>query len=170
MGVDVAAHAGLLVALAAFGFAAIRARDAWTGVALPAGSAALLKITAIAPHRLPRLADKIYIGHGFLWGQKHTQRRIDAQRPEARPFITQGALWPALRTSVKALTHTPLAPIARLLTSPRYWWNPIGDQPDLGGSPLLHGVEPNEEAIGLGQKHRVGHLLVLGTTRSARPG
>ena len=155
---------GLLVALAAFGFASIRAREAWTVWRYQLGLQRY-KITAIAPHRLPRLADRIYLGHGFAWGQKHTQRRIDAQRPEAQPYITPGTLWSVLRAGVKALAHTPLAPLARMLTSPRYWWNPIGDQPDLGGTPLLHGVEPNEQMIGLGQKHRVGHLLVLGTTR-----
>ena len=130
---------GLLVALAAFGFASIRAREAWTVWRYQLGLQRY-KITAIAPHRLPRLADRIYLGHGFAWGQKHTQRRIDAQRPEAQPYITPGTLWSVLRAGVKALAHTPLAPLARMLTSPRYWWNPIGDQPDLGGTPLLHGV------------------------------
>ena len=155
---------GLMVAAAAFAFAAIRASDAWAVWRYQLGLQRY-KVTAIAPHRLPRLENKIYLGHGFQWGQKHTQRRIDAQRPEAQPFITPSALRSLLRGVVKSVAGLPLlGALSRTLTSPRFWWNPIGDQPDLGGSPLLHGVEPNEQAIGLGQAHRGGHLLVLGTT------
>ena len=154
---------GVVVAALALAFAALRASEAWRVWRYQLGLRRY-KITTIAPHRLPRLKDRIYVGHGFQWGQKHTQRRIDASRPEARPFIEPSPLWIGLRGAVKGLSRGPLGPLGQALTSPRWWWNPIGDQPDLGGSPLLHGVEPDEQAIGLGQQHRGGHLLVLGTT------
>src|SRR5690606_336687 len=38
-------------------------------------------------------------------------------------------------------------------------------RPPVGGSPLLHGVEPQESNVTLPLNERVGHTLVLGTTR-----
>lgn len=35
----------------------------------------------------------------------------------------------------------------------------------LGGNPILHGVEPNEQDVWMNLSDRVGHMLVLGTTR-----
>ena len=43
--------------------------------------------------------------------------------------------------------------------------NPVRPLPPVGGSPLLHGVEPNEQEASLPLGERVGHTLVLGTTR-----
>ncbi|MCG5526713.1 type IV secretion system DNA-binding domain-containing protein, partial [Ectothiorhodospira haloalkaliphila] len=37
--------------------------------------------------------------------------------------------------------------------------------PPVGGKPALHGVEPDEAAVYMDLGERVGHTLVLGTTR-----
>ncbi|WP_037008598.1 type IV conjugative transfer system coupling protein TraD, partial [Pseudomonas sp. RL] len=56
------------------------------------------------------------------------------------------------------------ARLARLLAwdSPL---NPVRPLPPLGGLPRLHGIEPQEVDVSLPLGERVGHSLVLGTTR-----
>ena len=157
-------HIGYMAGTMALGFALWRARDGWYVLRYQLGLTRY-KITRIAPHKLPRLADKIYLGHGFAWTQRHTQRKIDADRPESRAWVVPGRAVRSTRALLKVLRRTPLAFIAAILLSSRWWWNPLGDQPDLGGTPILHGVEPHEVPVGLSQKHRNGHMLVLGTTR-----
>lgn len=129
------------------------------------------KISSVAPHKLPRIPERLYMGQGFEWTQRHTQRLADARRPDARDFLTPSPLGnltaKACRKLVKRAGRAKLpgfSNVCNALLAPR-WWNPIADIPDLGGSPLLHGVEPNEVAVSLSQKHRVGHMLVIGTTR-----
>lgn len=155
---------GLMAGLAALGFSLWRAADAWYVMRYQLGLTRY-KLTRVAPHRLPRLRDRIYLGHGFAWTQQHTQRRIDATRPEAQPYVTPSPAVRAATALLRTLRGTPLAFVAAFFLSSRYWWNPLGEQPDLGGTPVLHGVEPKEVPVGLAQRNRNGHLLVLGTTR-----
>jgi hypothetical protein len=58
----------------------------------------------------------------------------------------------------------PLSALARI-TAWDSTFNPLRPLPPVGGSPLLHGVEPNEMEVNLPLGERVGHTLVLGTTR-----
>lgn len=152
------------------GFAFYRGRDGLQVLRYTVGLTKY-KITAIAPHKLPRIPDRLYLGDGFEWTQKHTQRLADARRPAAQEFLRPsraGRLTAkACRKLVKRMGRVPFPAIGRVcnaLVAPR-WWNPIADIPDLGGTPMLHGVEPNEVPVSLSQRHRVGHTLVIGTTR-----
>ena len=154
---------GLATASLAFGFAGFRGNQAWRVWRYQYGLTRY-KITAVAPHRLPRIPGKLYLGEGFAWGQQHTQRRMDAARPQAQAYLVEGRFIRSTRAALRALRATPLKPLAAALMLPR-WWNPLSEPPDLGGTPVLHGVEPKEVPVTLGQKHRPGHLLVLGTTR-----
>jgi conjugal transfer pilus assembly protein TraD len=45
------------------------------------------------------------------------------------------------------------------------WWNPAKPLPPVGGDPAIHGVEPDERDMWSSLGERVGHTLVLGTTR-----
>jgi conjugative coupling factor TraD (SXT/TOL subfamily) len=51
------------------------------------------------------------------------------------------------------------------LTSSDTALNPVRPLPPVGGLPRLHGVEPHEVDVSLPLRERVGHSLVLGTTR-----
>ncbi len=83
---------------------------------------------------IPWSPDRLFLGQGFRWDQRHTQRLHDARVP------TQAAL---LRPRLSTLS------------------TPTG----AGGDPALHGVEPQETACWMDLRERVGHTLVLGTTR-----
>jgi conjugative coupling factor TraD (TOL family) len=54
--------------------------------------------------------------------------------------------------------------VAWYLRQPR-WWNPLRALPAVGGTPALHAVELKEQDVWMDLSERVGHTLVLGTTR-----
>src|SRR3546814_4067662 len=58
-------------------------------------------------------------------------------------------------------------PLSRLsaLTGWDVPFNPVRPLPPVGGLPRLHGIEPEEVDVSLPLGERVGHSLVLGTTR-----
>jgi conjugative coupling factor TraD (TOL family) len=89
---------------------------------------------------MPWSLDRLYLGRGFRWDQRHTQRLFEARLP-ALQHLLKPSVWAAL---VRGNDATPAG---------------------LGGDPALHGVEPDEADIWMDLSERVGHTLVLGTTR-----
>ena len=53
------------------------------------------KISSVAPHKLPRIPERLYMGQGFEWTQRHTQRLADARRRRVSRDLT-----PATQTLV----------------------------------------------------------------------
>ena len=171
---------GQVMGAMALGFAVYRGRQAWDVIRYRYGLTNY-KLTRIAPHKIPATKDTIYLGHGFSWGQQHTQRKMDAATPEAAPFLKPSWRFTPLlaaarrfeavaetRYVARAGRPTPLARAmmqAARLTSTTAAWNPIAPRIDLGGTPVLHGVEPNEKPVLLRLNQRNGHMIVLGTTR-----
>jgi conjugative coupling factor TraD (TOL family) len=167
---------GLACAALASGFGYWRARQA-TEVLRYQHGLKFYKTTRVAPHRIPARPDQLYLGEGFSWTQQHTQRKADASRPDARPYVTPTKLELGMRHAGAALQTWsnqqlaqpgPLRPVARAAAAAvEYpaWWNPLKPFLDLGGSPLLHGVGLDEVPVTLRQAARNGHLLVMGTTR-----
>jgi conjugative coupling factor TraD (TOL family) len=92
---------------------------------------------------LPWSAERLFLGRGFRWDQRHTQRLVESRLPESQHLLGPG--W-----------------LGRMATL-------FQDEPDatagIGGDPAIHGVEPAESDIWMDLADRVGHTLVLGTTR-----
>ena len=88
--------------------------------------------------RLPRSAGKLYLGRGFLWTSSHSQRLKETQTPKGRRYLNK-----AMALPTKALE----------------------DHGRTSGRPEIHGVELREESVWMSLSDRVGHTLVLGTTR-----
>ncbi|MFV0679088.1 type IV conjugative transfer system coupling protein TraD [Ottowia sp.] len=130
-------------------------------------------VTRVAPSKLPVTPDRLYLGDGFEWTQQHTQRKRDAIQVDAKPFVTPGGLELQMRRLGLSLQERAALPAPGALTRAlaglsrrEGWWNPLHPFPDLGGSPMLHGVGVlNEVPIGLRQSARNGHMIVMGTTR-----
>lgn len=120
---------------------------------------------SLSAGKVPVSRYKLFLGQGFRWTQMHTQRLRDTQRPWARPYIEPGPLhqW-ARRAETQWENHPILRPVAWGV-SREVRWNPLAPLPPVGGKPALHGVEPNEQAVWMDLRDRVGHTLVLGTTR-----
>jgi conjugative coupling factor TraD (TOL family) len=169
---------GLVTGALAGAFAAYRGQQAW-GVLHYRYGLRNYKLTRIAPHQIPTTPETLYLGHGFKWGQEHTQRKIDASAPEAKRFLKPSRrlvplMGPARRFEawVDGLCGLaappkwlPLAKGLAGLTARTALWNPVAPRVDLGGSAVLHGVEPDEQPVLMRQNQRTGHMLVMGTTR-----
>jgi len=114
-------------------------------------------------HQVPVSVHTLFIGRGFRWEQKHTQRLHTCRRPEVAHYIHPGRLYQLARLLEKH-SETRCPALRRLLSrdSP---FNPVRPLPPVGGSALLHGIELNETRVTLPLNERVGHTLVMGTTR-----
>jgi conjugative coupling factor TraD (TOL family) len=118
----------------------------------------------IGANRLPLSRHKLYLGRGFAWGQRHTQRLRDTLRPELQRYVSPGRLYRWARRKETQWEHRlVLQWIARWLRQPIL--NPLAPLVSVGGNPALHGVGLYEQDVWMNLDERVGHTLVLGTTR-----
>ena len=147
-----------------FVLAAVRTRQAWRVLRYQRNMRRLPGYRMRA-ERIPVSRHTLFLGRGFRWTQRHTQRLRDTLRPEVQRYVQPGALYRWARRKEVQWESTPLlSSLARFLRQ-RRWWNPLKPQPPVGGLPALHAVEPDEENVWMDLSERVGHLLVLGTTR-----
>ena len=125
-----------------------------------------LPVYEITSKQIPVSKRSLFIGRGFKWEQKHTHRLMQTYRPQFRKFVEQPYNYQLARRLEAKLEYAP-AYIAWLtkLTSKDSILNPVRPLPPVGGMPRLHGIEPNEVDVSLPLGERVGHTLVLGTTR-----
>ncbi len=115
---------------------------------------------------IPLSYHKLFLGRGFKWDQRHTQRLVESRDPSAQKYISQGTLYETARQLEISLEHSKALSWLPHLTKHDVWWNPVRPLPPVGGFPPLHGVGTEDEAdrwMDIGE--RVGHKLVLGTTR-----
>ena len=123
-----------------------------------------LRPERISSRNIPVSRHALYLGRGFAWGQRHTQRLRDTLRPELQCYVAPGRLYCWAREKEKAWEgRTALSWIARGLRQTRL--NPLAPLPSIGGNPALHGVGLREQDVWMNLDERVGHTLVLGTTR-----
>ena len=115
---------------------------------------------------VPVSQQRLFVGRGFLWEQKHTHRLTQTFRPEFRCYVEPTLAYRLARRLEERLEFAPF-PLSRLakLTGWDMPVNPVRPLPPVGGLPRLHGIEPDEVDVSLPLGERVGHSLVLGTTR-----
>jgi conjugative coupling factor TraD (TOL family) len=115
---------------------------------------------------VPVSQQRLFIGRGFRWEQRHTQRLAQTYHPLFRQYVEPPFLYGLARRLEARLEFAP-APLS-LLARALAWnsaLNPVRPLPPVGGLPRLHGIEPDEIDVSLPLAERVGHSLVLGTTR-----
>lgn len=115
---------------------------------------------------MPVSNERLFIGKGFRWTQKHTQRLMDTYLPRFAPYVEPTPLYQRARRLEERLEFAPFP--LNLLAKATAWdvpFNPARPLPPVGGLPRLHGIEPDEHDVSLPLGERVGHSLVLGTTR-----
>lgn len=117
----------------------------------------------ITSRQVPVSHHTLFIGRGFRWEQRHTQRLHTCRRPEVAQYIHPNWLYRQARTLEKAC-DTRFPAVRRALSRDSIL-NPVRPLPPVGGSALLHGIELNETDVTLPLGERVGHTLVMGTTR-----
>ena len=142
----------------------IRWRQAWR-VLTYQHNLRRLPIYRLRADQVPVSQRKLFLGRGFRWTQKHTQRLRDTIRPEVQRYVQPGPLYHWARRKEVAWEVTPILKWLAAGLRRRAWWNPLKPLPSVGGKPALHAVEPEEQDVWMEIGERVGHTLVLGTTR-----
>lgn len=115
---------------------------------------------------VPVSNERLFIGLGFRWQQRHTQRLMDTYLPQYASYVEATPLFRMARRFEQRAEFAPW-PI-KVLARATSWdvpINPMRPLPPVGGLPRLHGIEPYEENVSLPLGERVGHSIVLGTTR-----
>ena len=158
----------LFGAVAATGFIAlgfVRLRQAWVVLRYRRNIRRLPHYTMTSKD-IPVSNERLFIGKGFRWTQKHTQRLMDTYLPKYAEYVEPTSIYRAARRLEERLEFAPFP--LKMLSKVTTWniaLNPARPLPPVGGLPRLHGIEPHEGDISLPLGERVGHSLVLGTTR-----
>lgn len=108
----------------------------------------------------------LFLGKGFEWKAKHTQRRADLDRSENAHHHEMTPGHRAARATIDGLQKV----LGRFLMAPfnsQSMLNPFPPRPYVEGSAALHGVGlyEKEKNVSIKQSERVAHTLVVGTTR-----
>ena len=116
--------------------------------------------------RVPVSSRQLYVGRGFRWEAKHTQRLRDCLLPHNARYFTPSRRIAAGRRWSLALERAGLSMAGAVLQRDS-WLNPFRPLPPVGGRPEIHGVGlwEGERSMYSPINERVGHTLVLGTTR-----
>ena len=107
--------------------------------------------------QIPVSHRRLFLGRGFRWTQKHTQR------PEVARYLQPSRFYLGAR-QLEMMTEHRLPWLSKLLSADTPL-NPVRPLPSVGGNPALHGIEPDEKDVTLALGERVGHTVVYGTTR-----
>lgn len=120
----------------------------------------------LSSRQIPTSTQKLFVGLGFRWTQRHTQRLVEARHPDARRYLRQSPVYRiSRRLELACDAVTGLRWVARLLRSDTPL-NPVRPVAAVGGDPVLHGVGAGEEQpVYMDLGDRSGHTLVIGTTR-----
>lgn len=108
--------------------------------------------------QIPWSPSRLFLGRGFGWGQKHTQRLRDTLRPEVRTYLEDPALSRWVRRREPAWERSSVLRWLYRLTSADSVLNPLRPAPPVGGKPQLHAVEQD---VWMPLDERNGHTLVL---------
>ncbi|MCM7487379.1 type IV conjugative transfer system coupling protein TraD [Enterobacter kobei] len=113
--------------------------------------------------QIPVSHRRLFLGRGFRWTHKHTQRLQDTLRPEVARYLQPNRFYLGAR-QLEMMTEHRLPWLGKLLSADTPL-NPVRPLPPVGGNPALHGIEPDEKDVTLALGERVGHTVVYGTTR-----
>ncbi|MGD9730115.1 MAG: conjugative coupling factor TraD, PFGI-1 class, partial [Nitrospiraceae bacterium] len=156
---------GLAAALGFLAFGTLRFCDAWAIIRYQRNIRRIPRYV-MASRDIPVSQQRLFLGRGFRWDQRHTHRLMQTYRPEFRHHVEPTSLYRMARRLEEQLEDAPF-PLSLLprATSWDHALNPVRPLPPVGGLPRLHGIEPREIDVSLPLGERVGHTLVLGTTR-----
>ena len=157
-GVATMAGAGLFL------FGGLRAKQAWRVLRYQRNMRRLPNYRLRAD-QVPVSQHKLFLGKGFRWTQQHTQRLRDTLKPDVQRYVQPGKAYRWARQQEVAWEGMPFLAILASGLRSRSRWNPFAPLPAVGGKPALHAVGPNEQPVWMDLGERVGHTLVLGTTR-----
>lgn len=123
----------------------------------------------IDSNEIPISKENLFLGMGFEWAARHTQRRVDFDLKEFdfHKYRHQRRRYKTVRALEKILKRSALTSWLAWITSVQAWYNPVAPIPYTEGIPGIHavGLWEGEVPIYERQSERVAHTFVVGTTR-----
>lgn len=154
--------------MVAAAFAALGLLRAWQGLDVLRYRRRLRSLPRyrLDARRIPTSRHKLFLGRGFRWDQRHSQRLVETRSPAVQRWLQPGVGYRVARALELRLDHSVLLGCLPRLTRSDRLWNPVCPLPSVGGDAALHGVGlEDEKDVWMDLGERVGHTLVLGTTR-----
>ncbi|MCE8005308.1 type IV conjugative transfer system coupling protein TraD [Billgrantia ethanolica] len=153
---------GMAAGFGAFGL--WRARQGWIVLRYRRNMRRLPRF-ALRSDQIPVSKRNLWLGKGFKWEARHTQRLHESQQPDTEQYVRPSRIYRLARTLENRLERVRSLYIVIRLLSADSALNPVRPLPPVGGIPALHAVEWREIDVYLPLGERVGHTLVEGTTR-----
>lgn len=123
----------------------------------------------IDSNEIPISKENLFLGLGFEWTGRHTQRRYDFDRGEFdfHKYRHLRKRYKLARSLERGLKKAKLSAWIAALSSAQVWFNPVAPIPYVEGIPAIHavGLWEGEVPVYERQGERVAHTLVVGTTR-----
>lgn len=123
----------------------------------------------IDSNEIPVSKENLYLGLGFEWTARHTQRRVDFDRQEFdwHKYRHLALSYKIARNLEKVLRKSALTAWITWASSAQAWYNPVAPIPYTEGVPAIHavGLWEGEVPVYERQSERVAHTFVVGTTR-----
>lgn len=124
-----------------------------------------LPFYALSSNELPISYQKLFLGKGFRWEAKHTQRLRDLKQNGREKYLKPNTLYQWARQFEIAHEHSHGWQWLVKLFKSNHALNPVRPLPPVGGNPVIHGIETKERDVFINLPERVGHTMILGTTR-----
>ncbi len=121
----------------------------------------------IRGNRVPVYQDRLYIGTGFEWGQKHTQRYLDTFDDKYLPYIKKSEHHLARRVE-RMLRQVPVLSVVAFFLKQTWVLNPWPPKAPLGGDVSLNGVEHRQHKVFLPKSDRRQHTYMAGSTGTGK--
>ena len=113
---------------------------------------AVLKHYELSSREIPVSPLALFLGKGFKWDQRHTQRLYLARQPKYRHLSQPSWFYKQARNYE---IHNPHSMLSQLTMS-NHWFNLVRPRPPVGGDTLQHGVEIYEHDVWMDIGERVG--------------
>lgn len=118
---------------------------------------------------IPVSTENLFLGLGFEWTARHTQRRTDFDRRQFdwHKYRHQTRRYRTARAMEKILKRSVLTAWMAYASSVQAWYNPVAPIPYNEGVAAIHavGLWEGEVPVYERQSERVAHTFVVGTTR-----
>ncbi len=120
----------------------------------------------LTANKIPVYRKKLFLGKGFRWTQRHSQRLVEARSPLVQKYLMPSWVYRAARRFELWVEGVPGLSWLGRITASQSRLNPARPYPEVGGNSYIHGIGlENEQSISMNIGERVGHALILGTTR-----
>ena len=108
--------------------------------------------------------DQMWLGKGFAWETKHTQRVQEILRSDWTSMVTNAKAKKSTNTFLNPITKNAHSWIPSFLSRKKA----AKTVAESMGQPWIHGIEEKETDLWQKMKHVEGHTLIVGTTGSGK--